>query len=313
MKMAALVENMFSVRETPWHGMGIIVQDAPTSLDAIKLAGLDWKVEQREMCIAGTDLKVPDAYANIRTSDMKVLGVVGNRYQIVQNEDAFSFTDNLIGEGCVYETAGSLREGKQIWLLARLPESIQIAGDEVVPYLVFTNTFDGSGAIKVAMTPTRVVCNNTLNLALQTAKRTWSARHTGSIEAKLEEATETLQLANKYMAELKAKSEELALKPIDNDKLIKLIDFVIPVPEDMKGKARENLVAKKNDIWRRYQFAPDLKVMDKTALRFVHAVADTATHMEPARRTKNYRENLFLNTMNGNALIDKAYDVAMAV
>ena len=310
--MPALVENMFYVRETPWHGLGVKVLEAPTSRDAIVAAGLDWTVSQCEMTLAGTDIVVPDAYANVRSSDNAVLGVVGNRYTIVQNEDAFSFTDSLIGEGCVYETAGSLRGGKQIWLLARLPENIQIAGDEILPYLCFTNTHDGSGAVKVCATPVRVVCNNTLNLALRSAKRTWSARHTGDMESKMAEASETLQLANDYYAKLKSDSEALALKKFDTDTLIKVIDALLPTPEELTGRKRENIVAVKNDIFYRYTCAPDLKDMEQSALRFIHAVADTATHMEPRRRTANYQENLFISTVNGGDLLDKAYDIVLA-
>lgn len=310
--MAALVESLFSVRETPWHGMGRILENAPTSRDAIVAAGLDWEVCQAEISVLGMDKAIPDYYANVRSSDNAVLGIVGSRYSIVQNTEAFSFTDSLIGEGCVYETAGSLKGGKVIWLLARLPEEIQIADDNIVPYLCFTNTHDGSGAVKVCSTPIRVVCNNTLNLALHNAKRTWSVRHVGNIEGKLAEAAETLQLANAYLTELKVESERLALQKFDTDTLIKVIDALIPTPDDMTGRKRENLVAVKNDIFYRYTYAPDLRNMEQSALRFIHAVADTATHMEPRRRTANYRENLMINTVGGNDLLDKAYAIVLA-
>lgn len=306
--MAALVEQMFSVREVPWHKQGLIVEDAPTSEDAIRLAGLDWKVEQKEMFLAdGT--KIPDAFANVRDKDNRVLGVVGNRYSIVQNSEAFSFTDSLIGEGCQYETAGSLRDGKQIWLLAHLPEAIQIAGDDVMPYLCFTNTHDGTGSVKVFTTGIRVVCNNTLNQALSNAKRTWSVRHTGSIETKLAVATETLNLANNYMAELKKECEELALKKIDNNKVIEFIKYLVPEEDDMSQRQKTNIKDLRNDIWYRYTYAPDLRDREQTCLRFLNAVSDTASHREPTRRTANYNENHFIALINGGDLIDKAYQM----
>ena len=310
--MAALIDTMFSYRETPWHNMGKILEFAPTSADAIVAAGLDWNVNQREMYLDDGTL-VPNAFANVRDKDNAVLGVVGNRYQIVQNIDAFDFTDELIGEGCVYETAGSLRGGKQIWLLAHLPEAIQIAGDDVMPYLCFTNTHDGSGAVRVLSTSIRVVCNNTLNAAIKTAKRTWTARHTGSIESKLAQATETLQLANKYMTELKKSCEQLALKDIDNNQLIKYINLLLPETEDMTKGQVNNLRAVKNDIWIRYTYAPDLVDREQTMLRFLQAVSDSASHREPTRLTKNWRENRFMDLVSGNELIDKAYQIAVAV
>ena len=196
--MSANVESLFSVRVTPWHGMGTIVEDAPTSEDAIILAGLNWEVMQKRL-VTEDAIPVPDNYANVRSTDGKVLGVVGKRYQIVQNKDAFKFTDSLLGEGVTYETAGSLNDGKTIWLLAKMPDKYTILGDEVTPYIVFTNTHDGSGAVKVAMTPVRVVCQNTLNASLEQAKRTWSTRHVGSIDAKLRDAEDTLKFASQYM------------------------------------------------------------------------------------------------------------------
>ena len=152
--MAALVESMVYTREKPWHGLGTKVEEAPTSADALRLAGLYWRVEQKNIQLCG-DSKVPGYKANVRSTDGKVLGVVSDRYRIVQNADAFEFTDSIIGGDVRYETAGSLNGGKKIWLLAKLPET-EIAGDKTEPYLCFSNTHDGSGAVRVCMTPIRV-------------------------------------------------------------------------------------------------------------------------------------------------------------
>lgn len=165
--MAAFVESMFSVREKPWHGLGTIVKEAPDSGEALRLAGLDWEVVQSP--IFTNHGKVEGYKANVRNTDGQVLGVVTDRYRVVQNTEAFAFTDALLGEGVHYETAGSLMGGRKVWLLARLPREFIIAGERISPYLVFSNTHDGSGAVRVAVTPIRVCCNNTLNLALTTA------------------------------------------------------------------------------------------------------------------------------------------------
>lgn len=126
--MPANVETMFSVRETPWHGLGRIIMDAPASREALELAGLDWQVESRNI-YSGTGAMIPGYRANVRSTDDAVLGVVSDRYRIVQNEEAFQFTDDLLGEGVTYETAGSLQGGKKVWMLARLPRKYLIAGD----------------------------------------------------------------------------------------------------------------------------------------------------------------------------------------
>ena len=109
--MAANVESMFSTREKPWHGLGTIVSEAPVSAEALKLAGLDWNVIQREICTSD-GLAINGYRANVRDRDKKILGIVSGRYKVVQNTDAFSFTDALLGEGVKYETAGSLQGGR---------------------------------------------------------------------------------------------------------------------------------------------------------------------------------------------------------
>ena len=120
--MAAEGESMFYVRKAPWHGLGTKVEDAPTSEEALKLAGLNWDVWQ-EKIYTGDGIVVNDYYANIRSSDHKVLGVVSGRYQIVQNRDAFAFTDELLGKGVQYETAGSLKEGRKSGFWQSSPNS----------------------------------------------------------------------------------------------------------------------------------------------------------------------------------------------
>lgn len=310
--MSALVETMFSSnRQVPWHGMGIIVEDAPTSEDAIRLAGLDWKVEQKPIYLAdGTEIK--GNYANVRSSDNKPLGIVGGRYSIVQNTDAFTFTDELLGEGVKYETAGSLKDGKVIWLLAKLPEKYEILGDKVDPYVVFTNTHDGSGAVRVAMTPVRVVCNNTLNMAMRSAKRVWTARHTGNIQSKLDDAMYTLELASQYMEATKETFEELHKVKMDDIKLYRTLNNLVPITDNMTDRQKLNVNAIRDDIMFRYREAPDLRVLDKTGARFIQAVADTVDHMTPIRQTTNYKENHFKRMIEGNELLDKAVGIVLA-
>lgn len=309
--MAALVESMFSVRETPWHGMGEIVKEAPSSADAIRYAGLDWNVEQQPIFL-GNGTKIMGSYANVRSSDGRCLGVVGERYQIVQNAEAFEFTDALLGEGVRYETAGSLKNGKTIWLLARMPESIEILGDKVDPYLVFTNTHDGSGAVRVTMTNVRVVCNNTLNMALNGAKRVWSARHTGSIQNKLDEAMETLQFANQYIEATKETFEQLHKVKMSDATVYSTIQKIVPIGEDLSDRQKDNLKRLSDDILYRFYNAPDLKVLDMTGARLVQAVADTTSHITPLRQTANYKENHFKATLDGNDLLDKTVGMLLS-
>ncbi|MGL5436941.1 MAG: DUF932 domain-containing protein [Lachnospiraceae bacterium] len=309
--MAANVETMFYTREKPWHGLGTMVEQAPTSEDALFLAGLDWQVIQKALQ-TNDGTPVPGFKANIRNTDDRVLGVVTDRYKVVQNDEAFAFTDELLGEGVVYETAGSLQDGRRTWLLAKLPQRYIISGDEVTPYLVFMNSHDGSGAIKAAMTPIRVVCNNTLNLALQTARRSWSTNHTGNIEGKLEDARSSLLYAETYMKELGKQIDQLNHSRLSDRQVYEYIDILFPLLDNPTEQQQKNLMRMKEDLKCRYFDAPDLKYVGKNAYRFVNAVSDFATHAKPLRERSNYKESLFARTVDGNAMIDRAYEMVRA-
>ncbi|MDE7243677.1 MAG: DUF945 domain-containing protein, partial [Oscillospiraceae bacterium] len=242
----------------------------------------------------------------------RVLGVVTDRYRVVQNSEAFAFTDALLGEGVKYETAGSLQDGRRIWILAKLPDKYIIEGDQIDPYLVFSSTHDGSGSIKVAMTPIRVVCQNTLNLAMSTAKRSWSTIHIGSLAAKMDEAHNTLLLAEKYMGRLGMEFSRLSKIKLSDQKVLEYIDLLLPMDEQPTDIHRKNITRIREDMKRRYFDAPDLKHVGKNGYRFVNAVSDFATHAKPLRNTSNYQENMFAKTIEGNPLIDKAYDLVLA-
>ncbi|MCI7060920.1 MAG: DUF945 domain-containing protein [Lachnospiraceae bacterium] len=310
--MSAEVETMMFVgRERPWHGLGTMVEEAPDSREALIAAGLDWDVVQRPV-FTQDGVKVPGYFANVRQQDGSILGVVTSRYKVVQNRDAFAFTDALLGDGVRYETAGSLMGGRKTWILAKLPTRYIIQGEQILPYLVFSNTHDGSGAIKIAMTPIRVVCNNTLNLALDTADRSWSIHHTGDIAAKLEDARETLFMAEDYMNELGKGFEDLSRKRLTDAAVDEFIKELLPIADDASETTEKNILRLRKDVATRYFDAPDLQGLRKNGYRFINAVSDFATHAAPIRRTRNYQENLFNKTMEGNPLTDKAYRLVMA-
>ena len=309
--MPAEVDTMFYVRETPWHGLGKKVTEAPSSKEALQLAGLDWEVGQEAVYTSGGDA-VQGYLANVRSSDRHVLGIVTDRYRVIQNHEAFAFTDALLGEGVRYETAGSLMGGRKVWLLARLPREYIISGEQISPYLVFSNTHDGSGAVRVAITPVRVVCSNTLNLALSTARRSWSMNHTGNVSEKMREAEETLFLAEKYMSCLGREFESLQKKKLTDAQVREYIELLLPYDRDPTPQQEKNIQKLRLDMEARYFEAPDLQGTGRNAYRFINAVSDFATHAKPLRKTSNYRETLFAKTVEGNPLIDRAYRMVSA-
>lgn len=294
------IENLFSVRVKPWHGLGTIVEEAKTSKEAIELAGLNWNVVNKPIYTDG--MKIPNYVANIRDSDNSVLGIVTNRYQIVQNSEAFDFTDSLLNEQVKYETAGSLFNGKKIWLLAKMP-STKILDDEVEPYICFTNTHDGSGAVRCIMTPVRVVCNNTLNLALSTAKRAWSTRHVGDIMQKLEQAKKSLGLANNYIEELSKTADIMANTKISEEEVNNIVSGLFPINEEDSDRKKNNMKQMRDGFISCY-FAPDIAKFMNTKWGVINAAADFADHMIPNRKTEKYQENNFDRILNGHIIVD---------
>ena len=304
--MAANVETMMYVREKPWHGLGTMVAEAPTSADALRLAGLDWTVNQTPV-YTDAGIEIHGYKANRRSSDDAILGIVSDRYKIVQNTEAFEFTDALIGEtenGVVkYETAGSLAGGKRIWLLAKMPTQ-KVLDDDIEPYMVFTNSHDGTGAIRIAMTPQRVVCQNTLNIALNTAKRQWSTKHVGDMQSKLEEAKLCLQLADKYMNGLAEEAERLANAKLYKEQIDEILDEMFPIGDDTTERKKNNINDFKNGYYMCY-LRPDIAQFMNTAWGAVNAMSDVVTHSAPKRNTANYAENRWGKIMDGHAIFDQ--------
>lgn len=306
-------ESIFDARRKPWNGLGTNVQGAVTSEEAIKLAGLDWEVEKRPIYVDDKELK--GYKATVRSTDGRVLGLVTDRYKVVQNKEAFEFTDTLLAEDkrIFYETAGSLNGGKRVWMLAKMP-TVQILGDDTEPYLVFTNSHDGKGSIRVAITPIRVWCQNTLNLALKNANRAWSTKHIGNIEEKIAEAHRTLELAGTYLDNLKEQAEILADKNINKKQVAEFIDELLPMPkiakdEELSERKKNAILESREELMARYLNAPDLSRFRNTGWGVISAVSDYATHSNPRRATSSFRENLFAKTVDGHPLIDKAYEL----
>lgn len=305
------VETMFDKRKAPWAGLGADVKGSRSTNEVLSLAGLDWQVLQEN--IYDDHFGRIDGYkANIRDKDRRVLGVVTDKYHIVQNDEAFAFTEALVSEGLEFETAGSIKNGKTVWIQGRLPHEYIINGDNITPYICFTNTHDGSAAVKVCLTPIRVVCQNSLNLALKTTPRCWSMIHKGNVLGKMEEARTTLFRAEEYMNSLGEGIDQLQRIRIPESKVLEYIDILIPEDQKDSRKRQKNIKRLRDDLKMRYFDAPDLKYLDNNAYRFVNAVSDFATHAEPIRKTNSYKEGIFAKTLAGNPLIDKAYHMALA-
>ena len=224
-------DHMFSVRKVPWHGLGAVLDTAPRSVaEAIGAAGLDWSVAKAPLMLASGE-PIDGYHATVRSDTGAVLGIVGERYRIVQNREAFAFIDALIGSAMHFETAGSLHGGRRVWVLARLPEHVEVGGDEVRPYVLLMNSHDGSTALVAATTPVRVVCQNTLNWGLQKARQRFSIRHTEAIAHRVHEARRVLDLSIDYYEQFKRTGDELASQRCTEAQLRRVLDELYPSGE----------------------------------------------------------------------------------
>jgi phage/plasmid-like protein (TIGR03299 family) len=222
--------SFFSVKEKPWHGLGQIVQDYPTSAEAMQFAGLNYQVEKRKLYTQlneyeNPQISVPDYFATLRTDTNNILGVVGKDYEIVQNIDAFSFFDAIVGgDGIQYETAGALGKGERIFITAKLPSYIKVGNDDLIEqYLFLTTSHDGYGSITAAFTPVRIVCNNTLNAALRNHSNSIKIRHTANAKDRLEQAHKVMGISNQLSAELDQLFNRWTKVKITDTELLKLI------------------------------------------------------------------------------------------
>jgi phage/plasmid-like protein (TIGR03299 family) len=203
--MPANVESMAYYGEKPWHGLGKEVKRGMRAGEMIGAAGLDWKVGMRPARGARLNKKKEASRYEIvrlprpsRKEDKEILlGVVSKRYRPLQNDEAFSFFDPIVEDGQAYfETAGALGQGERIWVMAKMPGAIEVVrGDECWRYLLLSNTHTGDGAVTVKFTAVRVVCQNTLMLAMEDGQKAYRVRHSSIMKNRLDELAELIAAA----------------------------------------------------------------------------------------------------------------------
>lgn len=236
-------DAFFSVQEKAWHGLGQIVEDYPTSEEAIKFAGLDFTVEKQPIYLKDGQL-IDTNFATLRTDTKQILGVVGSKYEIVQNATAFSFFDNLVndGSGIKYETAGALGNGERIFITAKMPEVIKVGRNDLIEqYIFLTTSHDGSGSIMAAFTPIRIVCNNTLTMALKNNSNAVTIKHTANAESKLKEAARIISMTEHNSDILCTLFNKWAKVRVNDEELKKLIALAMaPTKEVFTAVAEGN-------------------------------------------------------------------------
>jgi len=239
--------SMMYVGEVPWHKLGTKLENPATATEAIQAAGLDFRVVKKTLRTTTPELSVVGHYATVRTDNLQVLGVVGSRYEPIQNRDAFTTFDALVGEGeAIYHTAGVLGKGERIWILAKLPDYIRVNGNDLVEkFLLLTNSHDGSGPVRVKLTPIRVVCANTLTVALDGREQEVRIRHTAQAEVRLKQAHEILGLTNNLYGELDQIFNGMSKKMMTQTMLSDFLKKIFPDPPDKERSTRMTMVREK--------------------------------------------------------------------
>lgn len=283
--------SFFSVKEKAWHGLGQIVEDYPTSAGAIRFAGLDYTVEKRSLftnalpnalsetseSTAIPKIDVPNYFATVRTDNNSVLGVVGKDYEVVQNADAFQFFDAIVGgeSGIKYETAGALGKGERIFITAKLPDYIKVGKQDLIEqYLFLTTSHDGFGSITAAFTPTRIVCNNTLNAALRNHSGGIKIRHTASAGDRLKQAHTLMGISHVMAQELEELFNYWTNVRITDKQVKKLIQLAMAPNKEVVTNLELGLLDKLSTTY--------TNIVDNA---YAYAMADPTQQMETTAGT----------------------------
>jgi len=218
--------------DVPWHGLGVKVSNDLTPTQMLKAAGLDWTVDPVELFAEVGSKRLPTGHrALVRSSDQRVIEVITDDWNPVQNEQAFEFFNDFVAHGDMsMETAGSLKDGKIVWALAKVKESFDLFGgkDRVDAYLHFTNPHQYGQSIDIRFTPIRVVCNNTLTLSLNSkSKNMVKVSHRREFDA--DQVKEALGIAKQKLAKYKEMAEFLSQKQYSNENVVDYFKRIFPV------------------------------------------------------------------------------------
>jgi len=231
---------MMYVGDVPWHGLGQRLTSPPTAEEAIKAAGLDWRVSLKPVCAMADGIwyEIPDRYAVVREDkwgleECPIFATVSENYTPLQNSEAFSFFDGLIStKRATYETAGALGQGERVWVMAKLKKDIVVAGKEKLePYIMLANGHNAATAVRVILTPVRVVCQNTLNWAMQTTKSEFRVNHGRNMHRKLETVSVQIDEIVRQYEVLGQQFSKMAQHSMVSDALPKYMETVFPIPE----------------------------------------------------------------------------------
>ena len=325
-----------SARLHAWHRLGTVLPDrfdAAQAMNHAKLGGWRVRKEALQTTVLTADgvstLDVPEQFATVRTNPVTgrpdVLGVVGRGYTPIQNEEHAALLDALVDEsGAHFETAGSLRGGRQVFLTMKLPTTMRIGGvDPVDLYLVACNSHDGTSAFRLLVSPIRVVCANTQAIAIRRAQSSFSIRHTSGASGQIEQARQALGLTFKYAETFQAQADAMIAQAMTDRQFRELIDAVWHVDDKANTSAKagpskrsQTIAANRRavlvDLWRS---SPTAEAIRGTAWGAYQAITEYTDHVAPIGEKRNpgaARAERAITSANVAAVKTRAFDLLAA-
>lgn len=294
------IEAAFALRGA-WHGLGTVVDHAPDSSEMLKLAGLDWQVIADQPHTSDMQ-PITGWKCTMRADTREVLGMVSEKYQILQNAAAFDFLDGLQQDGVIrYESAGALNGGKRVWVLARMPSVDHIAaGDDLLRYALFTTSHDGTSQVMVTPTSVRVVCANTLRMAIS-GGALCRFKHTSNMQSRLSQAHRMISQFDAAFTDFTEKGRALVAKQCNVTQLREYMEKLFPTPET-EGRALTIRTNWAKQVLTRFDSRDTnaLASIRGTYWAALNAVTETTDHAGVWRGEGNERaENRFASTMLG--------------
>lgn len=320
--MAHMMESMFFVRSEPWHGLGNRLENEPNTLEAYAASGLDWRVNRFPLVFQHNgQLLETQEFALVRDKDVRVLGTCRERYNILQNEEAFQWCDPLITSDLwAYETAGALRNGEVCWILLKQGEIELVNQDVLKQYLLFMWSHDGSRAVQVMPTTIRVVCNNTLQVALNEAKVKNKIKHTMKMNMRLEEVRKIYSETKEAFQNQNDAFKRMLDTKIDMGFVDTYLDKVMTraynasikdIDEMKEGKAKTELtkiVSTFKESVYKGTGTKELGIMN-TLYGLFNGVEESVEHYIGGNRIKDRGNNILFG--NGHDVVNVAFDTAM--
>jgi phage/plasmid-like protein (TIGR03299 family) len=323
--MSAAVETaVFAGNKPAWHGLGTVIEkDVMESHEALELSGLDWQValepvyQQRR----SGEFYVVDGKKNVvRSTDERVLGTVGERFNPLQNVDAFAWGDSIVSSGqAEWYTAGSLFDGEKVWMMMKMPQAMFIGGqadERIERYICISNGHDGNTALRAFVCAERVVCANTLSIATAQGRandRIITIRHTASMQHRMGEAQRVLGLATEYYDRLQTIGNALIEQPMSLSQFDTFLDTLLPVPEDA-GRGRTLRTNQHDEIKDILVRAPNLANVNNTRWGALNAVIEWNDHRgRPRQQKHNPSEVRMEKLLLGGGNVQRAADILLAV